>query len=62
MKTELEIKQKYDEMLKHTEYLMGLIENSPDLLTNDQIKEIICEQNAQHQMNALMRWVLNIKQ
>ena len=61
MKTDLEIKQKYDEMLKHTEYLMGLIENSPDL-TNDQIKEIICEQNAQHQMNALIRWVLNIKQ
>lgn len=61
MKTEKEIIEKYDEMLKHTEYLMGLIENSPDL-TNDQIKEIICEQNAQHQMNALMRWVLNIKQ
>jgi hypothetical protein len=48
-------------MLKHTEHVMRNIENEPDL-TNHQIEVMICEQNAQHQMNALMRWVLNIKQ
>jgi len=61
MRKEEEILKKYEDMLKHTEWVMSIIENEPDL-TNHQIEVMICEQNAQHQMNALMRWVLNIKQ
>ena len=61
MKTEEEILKKYDEMLKHTEHVMRNIENEPEL-TNHQIEVMICEQNAQHQMNSLMRWILIIKQ
>ena len=61
MRTEEEILKKYEDMLKHTEWVMSIIENEPDL-TNHQIEVMICEQNAQHQMNDLMRWVLNIKQ
>lgn len=61
MKTEEEILKKYDEMLKHTEQVMSNIENEKDL-TNHQIQVMICEQNNQHQMKDLMRWVLNIKQ
>ena len=61
MKTEEEILKKYEDMLKHTEWVMSIMENEPDL-TNHQIEVMICEQNAQHQMNAIMRWVLNIKQ
>ena len=61
MRTEEEILKKYEDMLKHTEWVMSIMENEPDL-TNHQIEVMICEQNAQHQMNALMRWVLNIKQ
>jgi hypothetical protein len=61
MRTEEEILKKYEDMLKHTEWVMSIIENEPDL-TNHQIEVMICEQNAQHQMNAIMRWVLNIKQ
>ena len=61
MRTEEEILKKYEDMLKHTEWVMSIIENESEL-TNHQIEVMICEQNAQHQMNALMRWVLNIKQ
>lgn len=61
MKTREEILKKYDQMLKHTEQVTSNIENEKDL-TNHQIEVMICEQNTQHQMNDLMRWVLNIKQ
>lgn len=61
MKTEKEIKEKYEEMLKHTELLMDKVRN-PNKHNNvniENIQEYINHENEQHQMNALINWVLN---
>lgn len=61
MKTEKEIREKYDEMLKHTELLMDKVRN-PDKYGDvniDNIHEHINSENGQHHLNALIKWVLN---
>jgi hypothetical protein len=61
MKTEKEIKEKYEEMLGHTELLMDKVRN-PDKyndLNIENIQEHIQNENEQHQMNALINWILN---
>ena len=61
MKTEKEIKEKYKEMLEHTELLMDKVRN-PDKYDDviiENIQEHIKNENEQHQMNALINWVLN---
>ena len=61
MKTEKEIIEKYDEMLKHTELLMDKVRNPDkyDDVTIENIQEHIKNENEQHQMNVLIKWVLN---
>ena len=61
MKTEKEIREKYDEMLKHTELLMDKVRNPDkyDDVTIENIQEHIKNENEQHQMNVLIKWVLN---
>ena len=60
MRTETEIREKYDEMLKHLELLMDKVRNPDkyDDVTIENIQEHINAENAQHSMNALMKWVL----
>ena len=61
MKTEKEILEKYEEMLKNTELLMDKVRN-PDKYNDvniDNIHEHINYENEQHQMNSLIKWVLN---
>ena len=61
MKTEKEIKEKYEEMLGHTELLMDKVRN-PDKYNDvniENIQEHIQNENEQHQMNALINWILN---
>jgi len=60
MKTEKEIREKYDYMLKHTELLMDKVRNPDkyDDVTIENIQEHINVENGQHSMNALMKWVL----
>ena len=62
LKTEKEIKEKYDEMLEHTELLMDKVRNPDkyDDVTIENIQEHINAENKQHQMNSLMKWILNI--
>ena len=60
MRTEKEIREKYQEMLKHTELLMDKI-NNPDKYDDvniENIQEHIDNENKQHSMNSLMKWVL----
>ena len=61
MKTEKEIREKYEEMLKHTELLMDKVRNPDkyDDVNIDNIHEHINYENEQHQMNALIKWILN---
>ena len=61
MKIEKEIKEKYKEMLEHTELLMDKVRNPDkyDDVTIENIQEHIENENEQHQMNALIKWVLN---
>ena len=61
MKTEKEIREKYDEMLKHTELLMDKVRNPDkyDDVNIDNIYEHINSENEQHHLNALIKWVLN---
>ena len=61
MKTEKEIIEKYDVMLKHTELLMDKVRNPDkyDDVTIENIQEHIKNENEQHQMNVLIKWVLN---
>jgi hypothetical protein len=64
MKTEQLIREKYDEMLEHTKLLMDKVRN-PDKYEDvniDNIQEHINHENGQHSMNALIEWVLDIKQ
>jgi hypothetical protein len=61
MKTEKEILEKYEEMLKNTELLMDKVRNPDkyDDVNIENIHEHINYENEQHQMNALINWVLN---
>jgi hypothetical protein len=61
MRIEKEIKEKYEEMLEHTELLMDKVRNPDkyDDVTIENIQEHIQNENEQHQMNALINWVLN---
>ena len=61
MKTEKEIIEKYDEMLKHTELLMDKVRNPDkyDDVNIDNIHEHINSENEQHHLNVLIKWVLN---
>ena len=61
MKTEKEIREKYEEMLKHTEDLDDMVNNPSkyDKINVENIQEHIENENEQHQMNALINWVLN---
>jgi hypothetical protein len=61
MKTEKEIREKYEEMLEHTELLMDKVRNFDKYndVTIENIQEHIQNENEQHQMNALINWVLN---
>ena len=61
MKTEKEIREKYEKMLKHTELLMDKVRNFDKYndVTIENIQEHIQNENEQHQMNALINWVLN---
>jgi len=61
MKTEKEIKEKYEEMLGHTELLMDKVRNPDkyDDVNIENIQEHIKNENEQHQMNALINWILN---
>jgi hypothetical protein len=64
MKTEQQIRETYDEMLEHTKLLMDKVRN-PDKYEDvniDNIQEHINNENGQHSMNALIEWVLDIKQ
>jgi hypothetical protein len=61
MKTEKEIREKYKEMLVYTELLMDKVRNPDkyDDVTIKNIQEHIKYENEQHQMNELIKWVLN---
>ena len=61
MKTEKEILEKYEEMLKNTELLMDKVRNPDkyDDVNIENIHEHINYENEQHQMNALIKWILN---
>jgi|LauGreDrversion4_2_1035121.scaffolds.fasta_scaffold1200749_2 hypothetical protein len=59
MKTELEITQKYIEMLKHTEMLQNISKNPPDNMSITEVVELNDELNFQYRMNNIMEWVLN---
>ena len=61
MRTEKEIRKKYEEMLKHTELLMDKVRN-PNKYNDvniENIQEHINGENEQHHLNALIKWVLN---
>jgi hypothetical protein len=61
MRTEKEIRKKYEEMLKHTELLMDKVRNPDkyDDVNIENIQEHINGENEQHHLNALIKWVLN---
>ena len=61
MKTEKEIKEKYEEILKHTEDLDDMV-NNPGIysgITIENIQKHIRIREEQYQMNDLMNWILN---
>jgi hypothetical protein len=63
MKTEERIREKYNQMLEHTELLKDRVRN-PDRHSDvniDNIRDHIRGENEQHSMNALMEWILDIK-
>jgi hypothetical protein len=63
MKTEEQIREKYNQMLEHTELLKDRVRN-PDRHSDVNINnfhDYIIAENAQHSMNALMEWILDIK-
>ncbi len=61
MRTEKEIRKKYEEMLKHTELLMDKVRNPQnyDDVNIENIQEHINGENEQHHLNTLIKWVLN---
>jgi hypothetical protein len=61
MKTEKEIREKYEEMLKHTEDLDDMVNNPSkyDKINVENIQSHIRIREEQYKMNALINWVLN---
>jgi hypothetical protein len=61
MKTEKEIREKYEEMLKHTEDLDDMVNNPSkyDGINVENIQSHIRIREEQYQMNALINWILN---
>jgi len=61
MKTEKEIREKYEEMLKHTEDLDDMVKNPSkyDGINVENIQNHIRIREEQYQMNALINWILN---
>ena len=60
MKTENEIREKYQEMLKHTEDLDDMV-NNPNKYSGvnlENIQDHIRIREQQYQMNALIEWIL----
>lgn len=62
MKTEKEIREMYEKMLTHTELLMDKVRNPDkyDDVNIENIQEHINNENGQHHLNALIKWVLEI--
>lgn len=60
MKTEKEIRELYEKMLKHNELLMDKVRNPDkyDDVNIENIQEHIDNENEQHHLNALIKWVL----
>ena len=61
MKTEKEIREKYEEMLKHTEDLDDMV-NNPSKYDKINVENILNHfriREEQYQMNALINWILN---
>ena len=61
MKTEKEIREKYEEMLKHTEDLDDIVNNPSkyDGINVENIQSHIRIREEQYQMNSLINWILN---
>ena len=61
MRTEKEIREKYDEMLMSLESLKDKVNNSQnhDDVNIQNIHEYVNWYNEQHSMNSLMKWILN---
>ena len=60
MKTEKEILEKYNEMLKSSEKLHNIVLNPTDNMSFEDIKQSLYDDNCQFHMNALIEWVLDI--
>jgi hypothetical protein len=61
MKTEKEIREKYQEMLKHTEDLDDMVQNPSKYngINIENIQKTIQAREEQYQMNALVEWILS---
>lgn len=61
MKTEKEIREKYEEMLRHTEDLDDMVKhpNTYSGITIENIQKHIRIREEQYQMNDLINWILN---
>jgi hypothetical protein len=60
MKTENEIREKYEKMLKHTEDLDDMVQNPSKYsgITIENIQDNIKVREEQYKMNALIEWIL----
>lgn len=61
MKTEQQIREKYQEMLKHTEDLDDMVNNPNKYkdITTENIQQHIKAREEQYQLNSLIEWILN---
>jgi len=61
MKTENEIREKYEKMLKHTEDLDDMVNNTNKYsgINIENIQDHIKVREEQYKLNALIEWILN---
>ena len=61
MKTEQQIREKYQEMLKHTENIDDMVNNPSNYksINIENIQDLIRGREEQYKMNALIEWILN---
>jgi len=61
MKNEQQIREKYEEMLKHTEDLDDMVQNPSKYsdISIENIQDPIRIREEQYKMNALIEWILN---
>lgn len=61
MRTEKEVKELYEKMLKNLELLMDKVSNPDkyDDVNIENMQEHINNVNEQHHLNALMKWILS---